>query len=174
MRRLGVADLVWLNTVVVRQAGGAVGVRDKGALEGAVARPFTAYGGKELFPTPFAKAAALMQTVIQLHPFVDGNKRTGLLAGATLLHLAVYDLAAPRREMVEASADPAPSVWVARRSAPENHRAERQLAKLPGRSAQKSGRLPETVVPQNGPPRPCAKTTIYANTLLFSSVRCYK
>jgi death-on-curing protein len=101
LRRLGVADLVWLNTVAVRQAGGAVGVRDKGALEAAVARPFTAYGGKELFPTPFAKAAALMQTVIQRHPFVDGNKRTGLLAGATLLHLAGYDLAAPRREMVE-------------------------------------------------------------------------
>jgi death on curing protein len=101
LRRLEVADLVWLNTVAVRQAGGAVGVRDEGALEAVVARPWAAYGGKELFPTPFDKPAAIMESVIRRHPFVDGSKRTGLLAGAALLHLAGYDLAAPRREMVE-------------------------------------------------------------------------
>jgi death on curing protein len=101
LRRLEVADLVWLNTIAVRQAGGAVGVRDKGVLEAAVARPWAAYGGKELFPTLFDKAAALMEAVIRRHPFVDGNKRTGLLAGAALLYLAGYDLAAPRAEMVE-------------------------------------------------------------------------
>jgi death-on-curing protein len=101
LRRPEVADLVWLNTVAVRQAGGAVRVRDEGALEAAAARPWAVYGGKDLFPTPFDKAAALMEAVIRRHPFVGGNKRTGLLAGAALLHLAGYDLAAPRREMVE-------------------------------------------------------------------------
>jgi death-on-curing protein len=101
VRRAGVPDLVWLNTAVVRQTGGSSGVRDAGALEAAVARPYAGYGGTELFPTPFDKAAALMESVIRRHPFVDGNKRTGLLVGAALLYLAGYEFKAPRDEMVE-------------------------------------------------------------------------
>ncbi len=101
MRRIGVPDLIWLDTAAVRQTGGSSGVRDAGSLEAAVARPYAGYGGTELFPTPFDKAAALMESVIQRHPFVDGNKRAGLLAGAALLHLSGYDFAAPRNEMVE-------------------------------------------------------------------------
>lgn len=101
MRRLGVPDLVWLNTVVVRQTGGTPGVRDIGSLDAAVARPYAGYEEDELFPTPFDKAAALMESVIQRPPFVDGNKRTGLMAGAALLYLAGYNFAAPRTEIVE-------------------------------------------------------------------------
>ena len=101
MRRLGVPDLVWLNTAVVRQTGGSLGVRDAGSLEAAVSRPYASYGGTELFPSPLDKAAALMESVIQRHPFLDGNKRTGLLAGAALLYLAGYDFVAPRTEMIE-------------------------------------------------------------------------
>lgn len=94
-------DLVWLNTVVVRQTGGTPGVRDIGSLEAAVARPYAGYEEAELFATPFDKAAALMESLIQRHPFVDGNKRTGLMAGAALLYLAGYNFAAPRTEIVE-------------------------------------------------------------------------
>lgn len=101
MRYVDVPDLVWLNTAVVLQTGGSAGVRDAGSLEAVVARPYAGYGGQELFPTPFDKAAALMESVVQRHPFVDGNKRTGLLAGAALLHLAGYEFEAPRTEMVE-------------------------------------------------------------------------
>lgn len=101
MRRLGVPDLVWLNTVVVRQMGNSPGVRDAGSLETVVARPYASYGGNELFPSSCDKGAALMESVIQRHPFLDGNKRKGLLAGAALLYLAGYDFVAPRTEMVE-------------------------------------------------------------------------
>jgi death-on-curing protein len=101
LRRIGVPDLVWLNVAVVRQTGGSSGVRDAGSLEAAAARSYAGCGDKELFPTPFDKAAALMESVIQRHPFVDGNKRTGLLAGAALLYVAGYDFAAPKAEMVE-------------------------------------------------------------------------
>ncbi|CAN5353918.1 type II toxin-antitoxin system death-on-curing family toxin [soil metagenome] len=99
MKGISVPDLVWLNAAAVGETGGATGVRDASALEAAVARPCAGYGGEELFP--FDKAAALMEPVIQRHPFVDGNKRTGLLAGAALLYLAGYGFAAPRDEMVE-------------------------------------------------------------------------
>jgi death-on-curing protein len=101
LKPIGVRDLVWLNTAVVGQTGGSLGVRDAGALEAVVARPYVGYEETELFPTPFDKAAALMESMIQRHPFMDGNKRTGLLAGAALLHLAGYDFAAPKGEMVE-------------------------------------------------------------------------
>ena len=101
MKRISVPDLVWLNAAAVGETGGATGVRDASGLEAAVARPYAGYGGEELFPTLFDKAAALMESVIRRHPFVDGNKRTGLLAGAALLYLAGYDFAAPRDEMVE-------------------------------------------------------------------------
>jgi death-on-curing protein len=63
------------------------------------------YGEVELFPTPFDEAAALMESVVQRHPFVDGNKRTGLLAGAALLYLTGYDFAAPRDEIVEVAVE---------------------------------------------------------------------
>lgn len=102
MRRIGVPDLVWLNTAVVRQTGGSSGVRDVGSLEATVARPYVGHQEGELFPTPFGKAAALMESIIRRHPFVDGNKRTGLLAGVALLSLAGYEFAAPKVEMVEA------------------------------------------------------------------------
>ena len=101
MKRISVPDLVWLNAAVVGQTGGVTGILDAGALEAAVARPDAGYGGRQLFPTSFDRAAALMESGIQRHPFVDGNKRTGLLAGAALLYLAGYDLAAPREEVVE-------------------------------------------------------------------------
>ncbi len=57
--------------------------------------------GDELFPTPLDKGS-FVGSVIQ-RPLSGGNERTGLLGGAALLHLAGYELAAPRDEMVEVS-----------------------------------------------------------------------
>jgi death-on-curing protein len=101
LKLISVPDLVWLNAAAVGETGGATGIRDAGALEAVVARPCVGYGGEELFPTLFDKAAAIIESVIRRHPFVDGNKRTGLLAGAAMLYLAGYNFAAPRDQMVE-------------------------------------------------------------------------
>ena len=59
----------------------------------------------EFFPTPFAKAAALMESVSQRHGFVDGNKRTGLLAAALLLARTGYDLEFPEEESVDVTVE---------------------------------------------------------------------
>ena len=77
------------------------GVRDAGALEAAVARPYSGFGGVDFYPTPFAKAAALMESISQRHPFVDGNKRTGLLAAALSLRLAGYTIVASQLEQAD-------------------------------------------------------------------------
>jgi death on curing protein len=52
-----------------------------------VDRPFLVFGGHPMYPTHQAKAAALMGVIIRDHPFVDGNKRTGLDARAALLRI---------------------------------------------------------------------------------------
>ena len=72
-----VEDLVFIHSAAIARYGGASGIRDAGSLEAAVSRPYVSFGGQERFPGPFAKAAALMESLIQRHPFVDGNKRTG-------------------------------------------------------------------------------------------------
>ena len=72
---------------LINQYGGSLGVRDLDSLQSALNRPFQYFGDIELYPTPQTKAAALIQSLILNHPFVDGNKRIGYyLSKALLLH----------------------------------------------------------------------------------------
>jgi death-on-curing protein len=86
-RPVTVEDLITLNRRAVLYGGGTSGVRDRARLEYAVDRPYLVFDDRPLYPTHHAKAAALMEIVIRDHAFVDGNKRTGLLAGAALLRI---------------------------------------------------------------------------------------
>ena len=105
---VSVEDLRDLHERVVNSPDGAMpGERDVGALEAAVARPYSGFGGVEFYPSPFAKAAALMESIVQRHPFVDGNKRTGLLAAIFSLELSGYALDAPDDEQTEVSVETA-------------------------------------------------------------------
>lgn len=83
---------------LVREFGGATGLRDPGILDAALNRPFAGFGEDEFFPTGFDKAAVLMHGIITGHPFIDGNKRTGYQLGRLLLQEAGYDVAAPEDE----------------------------------------------------------------------------
>lgn len=56
------------------------GIKDKGMLESAVARPFATIGGKDAFPDVFDKAATLFHGIIGNHSFYNGNKRSALLS----------------------------------------------------------------------------------------------
>jgi death on curing protein len=100
-RPLTVEDLVTLNQRAVLIGGGMSGVRDRARLEYAVDRPFLIFNDQPLYPTHYAKAAALMEIIIRDHAFVDGNKRTGLLAGAALLRiLSGRRLYVPKQESI--------------------------------------------------------------------------
>ncbi len=74
-----------LHALSIAQFGGSHGTRDEGLLESAIARPYQTFGGNDLYPTVFEKAAAIAESIIINHPFVDGNKRTGFLAMLALL-----------------------------------------------------------------------------------------
>jgi death-on-curing protein len=82
---LSLEQVLDLHRLQVRRFGGAAGLRDRGALEAAVARPRMTFGGEDLYPDVEAKAAALLHSLVMNHPFVDGNKRAGAHAGVLLL-----------------------------------------------------------------------------------------
>ena len=78
-------DILNLHEYSIRDYGGAKGIRDMGLLESAIARPYQTFGGEYLYKDPIQKSAALGESLIINHPFIDGNKRTGLLGMFTLL-----------------------------------------------------------------------------------------
>ena len=62
---------------LIEHYGGAEGVRDVGLLQSAIAMPQASFGGEFLHKDLFEIAAAYLYHIVQNHPFVDGNKRTG-------------------------------------------------------------------------------------------------
>lgn len=84
---------------MIATTGGNHGVRDVGLLASAVARPQATFGGEELYPDVFTKAAALMASLIQNHPFVDGNKRTGIVAAGLFLRRSGWRLQTSNEEL---------------------------------------------------------------------------
>lgn len=75
-----ISDILALHQLSTNKYGGAIGVRDIGLLESAIARPFQTFNGIELYKTPNEKAATLAKSIITNYPFVDGNKRARSLA----------------------------------------------------------------------------------------------
>lgn len=85
-------NILFLHTVAVEIFGGSKGVRDPESLRAAVARPWGSSFGRAHFATPFDKAAAIVESIIRRHPFVDGNKRTAMYAAAYMLETFGYEL----------------------------------------------------------------------------------
>lgn len=94
MKYLHPKQVLYLYQEIVKRTGGTLGLRDEGLLESAVYRPQASFGGRDLYPDLFSKAAALGHSLITNHPFVDGNKRIGLEAMRLMLRLNGYDLRA--------------------------------------------------------------------------------
>ena len=94
MRYLTLSEALELHDRVIAQSGGALGVLHLGALESALAQPRMTFGGKELYPSVAEKAAALGYSLIQNHPFLDGNKRTGHAAMEVFLFLNGLEITA--------------------------------------------------------------------------------
>jgi death-on-curing protein len=82
---LDLEDVLELHTLQLARYGGADGVRDRGLLESALAQPQATFDGEFVHPDLFAMAAAYLFHVVQNHAFIDGNKRTGLLAALVFL-----------------------------------------------------------------------------------------
>ena len=77
-----------LNKIVAEFSGGASGIRDEKSLLAAINRPFQTFDSKDLYPSAIDKAAAIFQSIIINHPFIDGNKR---MAYALMMILLLED-----------------------------------------------------------------------------------
>ena len=80
-------QLLFIHARLITTTGGEHWVRDLGLLQSAMARPQATFDGADLYPDLCQKAAALMASLAQNHPFVDGNKRTALVMALTFLRI---------------------------------------------------------------------------------------
>lgn len=101
MNYLTPEQVLFIHSRLIDETGGMHGVRDLGLLESAVARPQSVFGSKDLYPTIFHKAAALAESLVQNHPFTDGNKRTSITAAGIFLQINGYTLKASQNELVK-------------------------------------------------------------------------
>ena len=99
MNYLSVQQVLFINARVIAETGGQTGLRDLALLESAVARPRATFDGQDLYPSLFEKAAALLDSLVNNHPFLDGNKRTGITSAAMFLRINGFRLSCSQSEM---------------------------------------------------------------------------
>jgi len=103
-RWLAKKTILAVHYALLRDHGGATGIRDHGLLESALTRPQQIHH-YEPGCTVFRLAAAYASALSGNHPFVDGNKRVALTAAAILLEINGWELTAPEPEAVVAFTD---------------------------------------------------------------------
>lgn len=84
---LTIGEVLQIHHQLIENYGGAHGLRDKGLLESAVFRPQIGY-----YNSIAEEAAALMESLVNNHPFLDDNKRIAFAAAHTFLLVNGYDL----------------------------------------------------------------------------------
>jgi death-on-curing protein len=82
----------------IEEYGGSSGLRDKGSLLAALARPYATFDQFDLYPTPIEKAAAIFESIVINHPFMDGNKRTAYVLLRSTLYIFGFDIIAFKEE----------------------------------------------------------------------------
>jgi len=95
---MDVQDVIQIHHILIDKFGGSHGVRDLGALEAAIHRPFATFDKQELYPTVEEKAAAIFESILINHPFIDGNKRTAYVMLRLILMDHGFDIHADQDE----------------------------------------------------------------------------
>ena len=98
---LTLGHVLFLHRRLIEQSGGTSGILDQNTLESALAQPRMTFESKELYPSLTEKAAALCYSLINNHPFVDGNKRIGHAAMEVFLVINGYEIEAAIDEQEE-------------------------------------------------------------------------
>ena len=95
---IDIQEVLVIHDTLIVQFGGSNGIRDYNLLVSAINRPFTGTGDTEFYPTIHEKAAALIESIVKNHPFVDGNKRTGYVMMRLFLLNNGFDIQASQDE----------------------------------------------------------------------------
>lgn len=99
---LTLAEMVEIHNDQIELYGGSPKTRDIRLLEAAIAQPQASFGGQWLHKDLYEMAAAYAFHITQNHPFVDGNKRTGLASALVFLELNGISLLDPEGELLGA------------------------------------------------------------------------
>ena len=98
-RFLGVERVLRIHESQFEAKGGSPGVRDMGLLESAIAMPRAGFGGEYLHTDLHEMGAAYLFHIVKNHPFIDGNKRTGMVCALVFLRLNGVVIDAPDRKL---------------------------------------------------------------------------
>lgn len=98
---LQIEDVLGMHEDQIERYGGSPEIRDPGLLSSAVETPRASFGGRFLHETLFDMAAAYLFHIVQDHPFVDGNKRTGTVAALVFLDLNGVEVEIAEDDLVE-------------------------------------------------------------------------
>ena len=99
MKYLTPEQVLFIHYRLIEETGGRHGIRDLALLQSALARPMATFDNNDLYPDLFTKAASLMHSLINNHPFTDGNKRTAIAAASIFLLRNNYSLRALNKEL---------------------------------------------------------------------------
>lgn len=91
---LSVEDVIEIHADQIQRYGGSLGIRDVGLLLSALGMPEAGVGDQYLHASLFEMGAAYLYHIVQNHPFIDGNKRTGAMAAFVFLKLNGFTLVA--------------------------------------------------------------------------------
>ena len=98
---LEIDEVLFIHEIMISLYGGRGDIHDFTMLHPAIERPKATFGGKDLYPTIFEKAAALIQSLILNHPFDDGNKRTAVTSTARFFYINGYQLKLPLKKSIQ-------------------------------------------------------------------------
>ena len=90
-----------LHDKIIKEFGGINGTRDEHSLESTLANPLQTFAGLDLYPAVFDKAVQLCFGIIKNHPFLDGNKRTGLHSLLILLNINGLKIEIAHDELID-------------------------------------------------------------------------
>ena len=98
-------QVVKLHSSLISKTGGMDGVRDANLLDSALKAPFQTFGGNDLYPDILDKASQLCYSLIENHPFADGNKRIGVHLTLLFLKLNNIELRYSQQELIDFGLD---------------------------------------------------------------------
>lgn len=91
-------EVLAIHELLIEKFGGSQGVRDSKALDAIINRPNASFDGKDLYPTAIDKAAAVLESTVINHPFIDGNKRIGYVLMRLILMNQGLDISSTQEE----------------------------------------------------------------------------
>lgn len=100
MNYLTLEDVYAIHRTMIAVGGGRGDIHDFTLLHSAVERPKATFGGQDLYPSVWTKAAALLHSLVKNHPFDDGNKRTAYYSTMRFLYLNGFVLKGKKVDVV--------------------------------------------------------------------------